>query len=69
MNEELLERYLTGKLKINIDGLSNEDKIKWARTEELLDSILKELNQFFYHFDQIKKAKELWVEHNAPNDR
>lgn len=37
----MIQQYKVGKLKIDIDKLSNDDKIRYARIENLLNDLIR----------------------------
>ena len=55
--ERYIQEYLQGKLKIDITQLNNFDKIKYEKQEQLLDGVLKSVNEFLCRLEELKKLK------------
>ena len=57
--EILLQRYLNNEFEIDISKLSNEDKIRYQQTINLLQGCLKSMNSFIFHVELMKRLKDL----------
>ena len=53
----LLQRYLRGGFNIDIASLSNGDKVRYQQTINLLEGILKGVNQIFDLAEKVRKNR------------
>jgi len=61
MNTQQISQYLTGKYNIDISKLSNEDKIRFVRIENLLKALIDYFNKtkkLMLEFDEGHEVKE-----------
>ena len=56
--ESLLEEYLNGSLALDLDKLDNFQKMKYVKSMDLLDAVLKSVNSLFTEIDKLKVIRE-----------
>jgi hypothetical protein len=60
--ESLLQEYLEGNLNLDLNKLDTFDKVKYVKTMDLLDAILKSMNTFLFEFHKLEMIRKQFKE-------